>query len=360
MDGPKRSSTSSSDAPPETAADRREKRGGTRHARTMPLLQGVAVFVVSLIGIGALGEAAVRSSAVQLAMRESVRNLSLPDEPAYLCFNRSPMDQDVLYHNLWNTIAPARRADVLFLGNSYAMFALDPTALRPFFDRAGLRPFLLGFGCGETDVLPRAIIERYDLRPPLVVVNVDEFFTGKPSILAVEARRRPRFEAWRETMERRIGWGWRRRWHGIAPYWPEALFRTHELLMYRATRDGAWLPARISTLRALIPPDERTEPLVLEEELERAKRFQEWLRRRGGEMIVMVAPKGATTVVDGRRWGELLGVPFLEVSFDGLVTWDGGHLAGDSPARFTERLCDRLAECPPFHQLAARITEPAQ
>ena len=83
-----------------------------------------------------------------------------------------------------DALAHLKRADVLFLGNSRLMFAARPGVFDAFFTERGLRYYVLGFGFREADRFPLAIIEKFDLRPRVVVVNADGFFQNHLSDFA--------------------------------------------------------------------------------------------------------------------------------------------------------------------------------
>ena len=69
-----------------------------------------------------------------------------------------------------------KKADVLFLGNSRALFAFSSDAIANFFGKGKLRYYVLAFGTGETSQFAGALIRRYDLHPKVLVINADPFF----------------------------------------------------------------------------------------------------------------------------------------------------------------------------------------
>lgn len=71
-----------------------------------------------------------------------------------------------------------RSADVVFLGNSRAMFAFSTDAIDGYFANKGLLHYVLGFGHGERSIFARAVMERFALRPKVLVINTDPFFDG--------------------------------------------------------------------------------------------------------------------------------------------------------------------------------------
>src|SRR5690606_24024119 len=114
-----------------------------------------------------------------------------------------------------------RAADVLLMGNSRLMFALRGNVLRQYFLPRGLRPFALGFGHLEQHEFPLAIFRRYDLRPRVVIANVDNFFGGVPSPWAERVMRETRFDAWKVVVEANAAYHARRALHRVVPHVPE-------------------------------------------------------------------------------------------------------------------------------------------
>ena len=74
---------------------------------------------------------------------------------------------------------------MILLGNSRLMFAARPRILDAFFEARGLRYYVLGFGFREADRFPLAVIEKFDLKPRMVIVNADGFFLDSLSDFAV-------------------------------------------------------------------------------------------------------------------------------------------------------------------------------
>ncbi len=87
-------------------------------------------------------------------------------------------DQGAFYYGLEpEAVDNLKKADVLFLGNSRSQFAFSSDAAADFFNRRGMRYFLLGFGYGELSDFPLALIRRHHLQPKALIVNADPFFS---------------------------------------------------------------------------------------------------------------------------------------------------------------------------------------
>ncbi len=137
----------------------------------------------------------------------------------YLAHDRGgQVDHHVLYHGTDGlAMERLKAAQVLFLGNSRLMFALDRGALRQFFDELGLTYYVLGFGHTEQDDFPARIIAKYDLRPEVVVVNADGFFWDGQSEWAAKTIEESAFDAWKLQFESEAAHRLRRAIHRVVP-----------------------------------------------------------------------------------------------------------------------------------------------
>ena len=77
-----------------------------------------------------------------------------------------------------DAVENAKKADVLFLGNSKTEFAFSGKAVPEFFRERHLRYYMLAFDEGETSRFAEAVIQRYNLHPKFLVINADPFFSN--------------------------------------------------------------------------------------------------------------------------------------------------------------------------------------
>lgn len=80
-----------------------------------------------------------------------------------------------------------RRADVVFLGESDMQTATSADAVDRYFDARAIPFYRFGFGYEETSPFPIAMMRKYQMRPRVVVVNADPFFTTFPSPVGYRA-----------------------------------------------------------------------------------------------------------------------------------------------------------------------------
>jgi hypothetical protein len=280
------------------------------------------------------------------AMDVAMAQVPASDGTTYLAHDRGGhLDHHVLYHGLDRR---ARRrlaeADVLFLGNSRLMFALDDRALRTTFIPMGLRYYVLGFGHDEAHGFPQALIDRHDLRPKVVVVNVDNFFTIESSPWAKRVLDDQWFDAMKLRFEGATAHVVRRHLHRVVPHWPDLLGAKREFVIHRSAVDGTWaVGTRFDTTGPLpLAPEPETiqlpRPVV-----ERAHAFKADLDRRGSRLIFCLVPSPDSSRARAFALGAALGVPVVAPVPEDPQTIDGSHLTEESAAAFSNQLLSQLA-----------------
>ena len=264
----------------------------------------------------------------------------------YLAHDRGGhVDHHLLFHDLARGVREhLGRAQVLFLGNSRLMFALDPTVMRQAF-ASGPPYYVLGFGHEEQDAFPLEIIRRRDLRPSLVVVNADQFFAADRSAWASRVSDESVFDAWKIQMEGEAAHRVRRVLHGIVPHYVDLRRGTREVVLYRSRVDGTWFIANDFGAGASFawPPadEERPEPAALRA----ADAFKRELDARGARLVLCLIPGPNVSLHRAQAMAAHLGVPLVVPDATGLRSIDGSHLSLESARRVSASL---LAQLKPY------------
>jgi hypothetical protein len=263
----------------------------------------------------------------------------------YLAHDRGGhVDHHVLYHGL-DPLARERlaAASLLFLGNSRLMFALDRQVLRRVLTPRGVRYYVLGFGHDEASRFPLAIIERLDLRPAVVVANVDGFFTIDQSPWAEKVRSDDWFAAFKLRLEATASHTVRQRLHTAVPHWPDLMDGQREFVIYRSALDGTWTVATPFRHAGPLPVKrERGGPPVDPASLERARAFKAALDARGTRLVLCLVPSPDTSRAEAAAMADALGVPLVAPVADNPRTMDGSHLTEASAEAFATQLLDAL------------------
>lgn len=311
----------------------------TRRTRTH--LGALGAFAVTL----AAGTVAAHAAWTRTALdrfRMEVVDAPQPaaDDSYYVAHDRGGhIDHHVIYHAIDRTSHDRlTSAEVLLLGNSRLMFAFERPALRGFFSQTGLSYFVMGFGHNEHNEFPEAIIERFDLRPRLVIVNADRFFVAGQSPWAVRVRADSRFDAWKRFHETEASHAVRRVVHRVVPHVPDLAGRQREFIAYRSRLDGTWwVSNRFEGLAgAFDAEDDGEETLLLEHEIAAARAFRDAMAARGAQLVLTFVPTPRASRTRAMRMSEILGVPLVAPRLDDLATVDGSHLTRESAARFSE------------------------
>jgi hypothetical protein len=271
-----------------------------------------------------------------------VKNITRAERPSddyYLAHDHGGhVDHHVLYFGT-DPVAldHLRRADVLLLGNSRLMFAARPDVLDAFFAARGLRYYILGFGFREADRFPLAIIEKFDLRPKLVVVNADGFFLHSYSDFARAVMKSNAIGAWQFRQEAETGHEVRRAVHRLVPNWVDLFGRPgfpwrRELIIYRSRTNGAWQLSPWEPGTAPVSERHLGQPPLASREREAARGFKAVLDRRGTALVLTYVPTPRPLAGGPALFAELLGVPLVAAHPPRLLTEDGDHL--DEPSAF--------------------------
>jgi len=311
-----------------------------------------AVFVVALVA------AVVVTDAARLtvpALRDHENLVDRSGRPSYADYYLAndvggPVDHHVLFFGTdADVLARLRAAEVLFVGNSRLMFALRPDVLRPFFEAEGLTYYVMGFGFREADRFPLAIIRKFDLRPRLVVANVDGFFGQGLSPWAEVVNRDTPFAARKLQAESEAAHEARRVVHRIVPNWLQ-LFglpgfgARRPFIAYRSRLDGTWevSPWPEATEAFLSPSLEGSE--LGRGEIAAARAFKAELDQRGTRLVLTRVPSPEPMPGAGpARFAELLGVPLVVDDVPALTSHDHSHLSRGSALDWTRAVVTALA-----------------
>jgi hypothetical protein len=285
--------------------------------------------------------------APEAARRADIVTARTPPEDGsyYVASDRGgEVDHHVLYHGTdAESLARLRAADVLFLGNSRLMFALERETLGRFFQERGLTYYVLGFGHREQDDFPERIIERFDLRPRYVVANVDGFFWDGHSDWAERVVRETSFDAWKLQAEAEAAHWVRRRLHAIVPHYVDLQWGHPEIVIYRSRLDGTWFVGNQFAISApfVWPEDDRH--VASERSLAAAESFKANMDRRGTRLVLCLVPAPQVSIHRARLVAKHLGVPLALPEVTAMRTVDGSHLTDDSARRFLSALLEELA-----------------
>jgi hypothetical protein len=281
-----------------------------------------------------------------------VKNITRAERPSddyYLAHDHGGhVDHHVLYFGTDAAALDAlRRADVILLGNSRLMFAARPRVLDALFEPRGLRYYVLGFGFREGDQFPLAIIEKFDLRPRVVIVNADGFFGNGYSDFARSVMKHSAFSAWQFRTEAEMGHEFRRAMHLLVPNWLDLFGRpgfgwSRELVIYRSRSNGAWQLSPWEPGTAGVRGRNLAEPGLAPREIDAARSFKAALDRRGISLVLTYVPTPRPLGGGPELFAQLLNVPLVVTHPAGLMSEDGDHLDESSAVAWSEAFVRQL------------------
>jgi hypothetical protein len=284
-----------------------------------------------------------------------------PDKNWYLCTDIMGylLEHDVFYYNFGRSIENAKKADILFIGSSRVQYGFDWNLMRSFTERHSLRFFSMAFG-GESGEFPLMIIQKYDLRPKIVIVNAEDL-GGHLSNFARHIIAQGRFGSvfsffLRNAISKDV-----LILQSYAPNWfrkmlPSLFNKTRGT--YRSRITGEWF-------RGLLP--EKSVPIkyTIEfncwkytgvEELKNANRFKDKMSERGAQLVLTLIPNIYICRKGAENLAQHIGTPFIWVDWQGMNTLDGTHLTQESSKRFTEEFLREFEKSETFLNRVSKKT----
>ncbi len=258
-------------------------------------------------------------------------------------------------------IEAARRADLLFLGNSRMMFGVNYQGVMEALEGTGAHPHWMGLGVGETWKLPTEIVQERHLAPKLVVVNCDADYFGKgysvfaKYLKALGPERSLKMARNKNQKNRR--WRLLMRIFPVPQFdpWSLSLKHTRVPYVYRSVEYGDWVvvdPALMEkATQAITKPGPAPLPENFPQQVENARRLLDLTRARGGEMVFIVVPNHDHDESVALALGRELGVTVLvEPDWTGYETFDVSHLKPASSLRYTRHIFAKLKETPEWRR----------
>jgi hypothetical protein len=268
-------------------------------------------------------------------------------------------DQDIFFSKIGSSIAAAKGADIIILGPSFVSYAVDRDTLRasPQLDRLNIYNMaFVGLRGGE---FSRRVITRWNIKPSLWVINVDDQFvhffsndlsvTLGPQKTPITAIERSRLRGYLTVVGRNLHW----RIEDLI-----AAIQTGQdspVGIYRNVVNGdmalevnpAYVAGGNKPMRLARDPNCHTNPDVIDY----AKRF---LKEIGGRVVFTLVPHSQACVQQAAELAKALNVELIAPPFGGLTTLDGGgHLDKSGAEIFTKYLAADLIKTEAYRQAFA-------
>ncbi len=257
----------------------------------------------------------------------------------YLQYNDVSIDDYVLFHGLQNTIPHLKAAETILLGSSRLGYAIQNNVIRG----KEHEPYVLAFGHEEMDIFPSKIISRFDLRPKLFVINIDEFFENKMSKFASKVAKEGYFPALRSIFEYNVSTLAQNQLHKYLPYFSPFFTKREESLLVRSRRNGSWnfLKEPIHEQDIRLPPElsPTAEQIAYGRSVvQRLKDYQ------GSDVVFILIPNPNTSMKWAVEYADALGVTFWGYPFEGVKLRDLSHITEQEGQKYTEFLMEKLKD----------------
>jgi hypothetical protein len=277
-------------------------------------------------------------------------------------------DQDIFYSNVGHSVASAKAADIVFLGPSFVSYAVDRDALQasPLLGR--LKIYNMAFVGIRGGEFSRRVINRWNIRAPLWVINVDDQFahffsddlnvTIGPEKTPVAAVQRNTMRGYLTVFGRNIRW----RMEDLITGMEQGRYSLSGLFgLYRNVSNGDMLlstnPGYVANdnkpMRLVRDPNCGTNPVVV-------NYGRKFLNEIGGNVVFTLVPHSQACVRQAAELANALNVELIAPPFDGLTTVDGGgHLDKKGAEKFTSYLATELVKTAAFKRtFAGKLADP--
>lgn len=253
----------------------------------------------------------------------------------------TPWNDALFYiHDIGLVYSDIKECDILLLGNSRMLYAVRDRNLLDW-RHDGLTAYNLAF-MGERYTIAEYLIKRHDIRPALVVVNTDYWFTSGMRLDTEKAVKLDSWGARRDWFEARFGWEFKRRLHRYVPHFsvPKVTF-PFTVVFYRAHKTGGLIPVLPSSSTAPINQRVRSSKPTAES-ITYARNFVNYIESRGGRVLFTLVPYNDADLVRSRALARTVGVPFFEPDPSQLSIGWADHLNEQGANVFSGLLADYL------------------
>ena len=229
-----------------------------------------------------------------------------------------------------------KKADVLFLGNSKAKRAFNGDATYRYFKTRDAAAYNLGFGYGEYDLFPLALIKKYQLRPKVLIINADYFFYNALSTAAKSAIHAADVDSGFVSLKRRVQ-HIHQDWCGAIDenFLADIICTGGATTMFRSRINGQTVYRNLDVTTAY-PAQIDEQPPISNSAfyIENARRFLAQVSTPRSCIFLTVVPSIKTDKRIAQLVSEALQIPYIDTAVTPYITYDGNHLQPESAVRW--------------------------
>lgn len=280
--------------------------------------------------------------------RDHFAAIAMASDPAYyldFAGRKTPeiQDQELFYHNVGGSIAAVRNADIVLLGPSFVTYAFERSALRQFEAAHQRRVYNMSFIGIRGGEFVRRIITKWQIKPALWVINVDDQFihffsktldlTLGPATTAIPAAEHGRARGYLSVAARNL----RLRMEGYDGS-QGGIYRN--VITGDATIESN--PVYLADNNKPIPFERNRECHASAETIAIARNY---LKDIQGHVVLTMVPHSQYCPAQGRELAKALGVEIILAPDEGYSSVDGGgHLDRKSALKFTDYVMSKLVK----------------
>jgi hypothetical protein len=272
--------------------------------------------------------------------------------------NGEMQDLDIFFHGIGNSIRNAQRADIIFLGASRPLFALDWQIFEDFAQRHRIAMFNMAFAGVASAEFSSAIIHKWHLRPKLWVVDVRIDTPANSFFYSLSHEGNSRLP-WTGAVRELMGYNWLNAYVNVIRrnmVWRfKYLIGASSWSFYRSTTSGNWYLDKFSPRLAPNPtitaPGAQSCPAQVQE-ITAARKF---VKEIGGSVVLTQIPSIESCDTRVRDLAEAISAPAFTVEDRTLFsTFDGGgHLDSPSAHKYSKAFFAWFEQQEVFRRIAA-------
>jgi len=259
------------------------------------------------------------------------------DSDHYLGYCQTEGYGDYEHGAFWFGLEPsaldfAKKADVLFLGDSRLQFAFSTSATSDWFASASSSYYLMGFLNWENSIFASELVRKLTPRAEVYIINLDTFFERSET---PPARTVMRDESARNRYEAKHRWQFLHQ--SICQKFSFICGGQYDI--FRSRQTGAYSARGLDHYYWFKPTpasyDQAINQTVTRDYTATGVDFLSHLPVKPECIIFTIVPNVGTHIATANAIATGLGINFVAPELDGLRTFDGSHLDRSSAERWS-------------------------
>jgi hypothetical protein len=271
-------------------------------------------------------------------------------------------DQELFFHDIGRSIDEVRRADIVILGSSLVSFALSEDLIRARLERRyGLKFYNMAFVGVASGEFSRRIIEKYNLRPKLWIINADDgggggnFFSRNltrafgADVRPIPAAQHGRMRGYDAVIRRNLRW----RFEAATADLRRRLALVKQGFIPRFDRNSETGAADMSSFPHFLADDNPRVEMTRDPDChttpEVVAAARDFVRSVAAPVVLTMVPNFHGCITQVQEIAAAIGVETALPARTGYSSWDGGgHLDRNGAIEFTGDLVDALENTAAF------------